>query len=59
MDPTELMGFAARGLFMNRRSNENTANFAGVGPLKAWNNFWKQVAQDRGIGAVSITAEAM
>ncbi|KAM7478244.1 hypothetical protein LguiA_026457 [Lonicera macranthoides] len=59
MDPTELMGFAARGLFMNRRPNENTANVAGVGPLKAWNNFWKQVTLDGEIGAVSIMAEAM
>ncbi|XP_024963860.1 tafazzin [Cynara cardunculus var. scolymus] len=36
MDPTELMGFAARGLFMNQRMKEN------VQPSKAWNSFWKQ-----------------
>jgi len=39
MDPTELMGFAARGLFMNLRSKEFSASYREVGPLKAWNQF--------------------
>ena len=39
MDPTELMGFAARGLFMNLRSKEFSASYRVVIPLKAWNQF--------------------
>ncbi|XVF31380.1 hypothetical protein REPUB_Repub16aG0141000 [Reevesia pubescens] len=42
MDPTELMGFAARGLFMNRRPKENTTNTACISeirPLRAWKQF--------------------
>ncbi|KAK9292280.1 hypothetical protein L1049_020244 [Liquidambar formosana] len=39
MDPTELMGFAARGLFINRRANENPASVGQVGPLRAWKQF--------------------
>ncbi|KAJ9552718.1 hypothetical protein OSB04_016763 [Centaurea solstitialis] len=45
MDPTELMGFAARGLFMNQRMKEN------VQPSKAWNSFWKQ-----SYGSISMLA---
>lgn len=36
MDPTELMGFAARGLFLNRRSEEKLASIQETRPLKAW-----------------------
>ncbi|XVF06030.1 hypothetical protein REPUB_Repub06bG0013100 [Reevesia pubescens] len=41
MDPTELMGFAARGLFMNCRSEENTASVSKIRPLalRAWKQF--------------------
>ncbi|KAL6132725.1 hypothetical protein ACLB2K_064964 [Fragaria x ananassa] len=40
MEPTELMGFAARGLFMNRRAVETSESGSRrVGPLKAWNQF--------------------
>ncbi|XAR52635.1 1-acylglycerophosphocholine O-acyltransferase [Bertholletia excelsa] len=47
MDPTELMGFAARALFMNSRLKENLASDQGVGPLRAWRNFWRLVYDDR------------
>ncbi|KAL6146558.1 hypothetical protein ACLB2K_057236 [Fragaria x ananassa] len=40
MEPTELMGFAARGLFMNHRAVETSESGSRrVGPLKAWNQF--------------------
>ncbi|XP_040375093.1 tafazzin isoform X2 [Rosa chinensis] len=40
MEPTELMGFAARGLFVNRRAVETSESGSRrVGPLKAWNQF--------------------
>lgn len=40
MEPTELMGFAARGLFMNRRADKTSPSGSRrVGPLKAWNQF--------------------
>lgn len=39
MDPTELMGFAARGLFLNLRPKEFSASCREVGPLKAWKQF--------------------
>ncbi|KAK9919887.1 hypothetical protein M0R45_028461 [Rubus argutus] len=39
-EPTELMGFAARGLFMNRRADKTSpSGRRRVGPLKAWNQF--------------------
>ncbi|XWS57502.1 hypothetical protein CRYUN_Cryun09bG0179600 [Craigia yunnanensis] len=41
MDPTELMGFAARGLFMNRRPNENRSSITDVRPLRAWKQFFE------------------
>ena len=41
MDPTELMGFAARGLFMNRRPNENCSSISDVRPLRAWKQFFE------------------
>lgn len=40
IDPTELMGFAARGLFMNLRSKELYASHE-VGPVKAWKQFFE------------------
>lgn len=40
IDPTELMGFAARGLFMNLRSKELYA-IHEVGPVKAWKQFFE------------------
>lgn len=53
VDPTELMGFAARGLFVNcRLIKQNSANVDGIGPLKAWNNFWKQVYTSCGDPAI-------
>lgn len=39
MDPTELMGFAARGLFMNRKAEEIPISPREVGPLKVWKQF--------------------
>ena len=40
MDPAELMGFAARGLFMNcKTQNFSTTTPQEVGPLKAWKQF--------------------
>ncbi|CAK7340643.1 unnamed protein product [Dovyalis caffra] len=39
MDSTELLGFAARGLFMNYRAKENTASVRDVGPVRAWKQF--------------------
>ncbi|KAF5197795.1 Tafazzin [Thalictrum thalictroides] len=40
MHPTELMGFAARGLFMNTRCrNNNQDNVDEIGPLKVWKQF--------------------
>lgn len=39
MDPTELMGFAARGIFTSTRVNENFVNLQSNNPLKAWKNF--------------------
>ena len=39
MDPTELMGFAARGLFLNRRAEEKLASIQEIRPLKAWKQF--------------------
>lgn len=41
MDPTELMGFAARGLFMSCRVKGSFENLQGDGPLKTWKNFMK------------------
>ncbi|XP_061970331.1 uncharacterized protein LOC133693187 isoform X1 [Populus nigra] len=39
MDSTELLGFAARGLFMNFRAREHTASIRDVGPVRAWKQF--------------------
>lgn len=39
MDPTELMGFAARGLFLNRRAEEKLSSIQEIRPLKAWKQF--------------------
>lgn len=39
MDSTELLGFAARGLFMNFRAREPTASIRDVGPVRAWKQF--------------------
>lgn len=40
MDPTELMGFAVKGLFMNNRTwKENHISIREVRPLKAWQRF--------------------
>lgn len=39
MDPTELMGFAARGLFMSCKMNGSFRSLQGDGPSKAWKNF--------------------
>uniref|UniRef100_A0A5B7BCX3 Phospholipid/glycerol acyltransferase domain-containing protein n=1 Tax=Davidia involucrata TaxID=16924 RepID=A0A5B7BCX3_DAVIN len=58
MDPTELMGFAARGLFLDRRVKENQTSDQEVGPLKAWNNLWKLVYHSNGIPANTILLEA-
>ncbi|KAM1144584.1 hypothetical protein FF1_033366 [Malus domestica] len=39
MDQSEFMGFAARGIFMNRRVQETSPSGRGVGPLKAWRRY--------------------
>ncbi|OMP03289.1 Tafazzin [Corchorus olitorius] len=36
MDPTELMGFAARGLFMSRRASESSVSTSDIRPVRAW-----------------------
>ncbi|GMJ11769.1 hypothetical protein like AT3G05510 [Hibiscus trionum] len=41
MDPTELMGFAARGLLMNQRLKENYSNMGDMRPLKTWKRFFE------------------
>nr|XP_043628303.1 tafazzin isoform X2 [Erigeron canadensis] len=51
MDPTELMGFAARGLFTSQ-------SVRGVKPIKAWDSFWKQVHQTREVASVSMLSWA-
>lgn len=51
MDPTELMGFAARGLFMNSRLKENLTSDQRVSPLNAVKNFWRLVYDNSGIRA--------
>ncbi|XP_059652400.1 uncharacterized protein LOC132299663 [Cornus florida] len=55
MDPSELMGFAARGLFMSQRTNENIIGDQGVGPLRALNNFWKLVYDNSRIPVPMVT----
>ncbi|XP_057961144.1 uncharacterized protein LOC131153106 [Malania oleifera] len=37
--PTELMGFAARGLFINRQREDHPASLSRIEPLKAWKQF--------------------
>ncbi|KAJ6414025.1 hypothetical protein OIU84_006773 [Salix udensis] len=39
MDSTELLGFAARGLFMNYRAKDHTAGIRDGGPVRAWKQF--------------------
>ncbi|XP_031405853.1 tafazzin isoform X2 [Punica granatum] len=40
VDPPDLMGFAAKGLFMSRTADERPVeSIKGVGPLKAWKQF--------------------
>ncbi|PON52088.1 Tafazzin [Trema orientale] len=39
MDPTELMGFAARGLFMHRKAQNVSGTPREIGPLKVWKQF--------------------
>ncbi|TYH34608.1 hypothetical protein ES332_D13G137400v1 [Gossypium tomentosum] len=39
MDPTELMGFAARGLLMNCRSKEKYSDTSDIRPLKTWKQY--------------------
>lgn len=44
VDPSELMGFAARGLFMNRKATDDNSssshrNIREMGPLRAWKQF--------------------
>lgn len=41
MDPTELMGFAARGLFVNGSTTDSATatNVREIGPLRAWKHF--------------------
>ncbi|KAL3838527.1 hypothetical protein ACJIZ3_023118 [Penstemon smallii] len=43
MDGTEVMGFAARGLFIN---NEYFDSVKEVSPLRVWNNLWKSMSED-------------
>ncbi|XP_052192947.1 uncharacterized protein LOC127801671 [Diospyros lotus] len=53
MDPTELMGFAARGLFTNLRLKNNLSGDQQqqVGPLKTWRKFCRLVYDNRGLPA--------
>ncbi|XP_058223770.1 uncharacterized protein LOC131333325 [Rhododendron vialii] len=43
VDPTELMGFAARGLYMNRGLKENLTSNQGIHPVTAWKDCWRLV----------------
>ena len=39
MHTTELLGLAARGLFMNNRAKKNTTSIRDVGSVRAWKQF--------------------
>ncbi|EEF49883.1 taz protein, putative [Ricinus communis] len=39
MDSTELLSFAAKGLFMNLRRKENRSSFGDVSPVRAWRHY--------------------
>ena len=54
--PSDLMGFAARGLFMNQKKLKQYGE--GVRPLtlRAWNSFWNNDA--RGVASISILSWA-
>lgn len=56
MDPTELMGFAARGLFTSRSMKGDMKYIQGEGPFKTWNDFWKQMHHTHGFPANLILA---
>ncbi|KAK6143933.1 hypothetical protein DH2020_024281 [Rehmannia glutinosa] len=58
MDSGELMGFAARGLFTNHRTNEYFVSLQGVSPLKVWNNFWKSMSGRDHFPINSVLTEA-
>ncbi|KAL7084052.1 hypothetical protein ACP275_14G201400 [Erythranthe tilingii] len=59
MDSTELMVFAARGLFENHRTNECLGSVDGVSPLKVWNNIWKSVSGNDHFPLNSVLTDAM
>ncbi|XP_012089006.1 tafazzin [Jatropha curcas] len=40
MDSTELLGFAARGLFMKLREGENNPSVTDTNPLRAWKQYF-------------------
>ncbi|KAL1211730.1 N-acylphosphatidylethanolamine synthase [Cardamine amara subsp. amara] len=48
MDSTEMMGFAARGMFVNEyKSRGESVNFCKIGPLKAWNEYLEVILVNR------------
>lgn len=59
MDSTELVVFAARGLFANRRSNEYFNSVQGESPLKVWNSFWKSASGNDQFPLNSVLSDSM
>ncbi|KAG7576135.1 Phospholipid/glycerol acyltransferase [Arabidopsis thaliana x Arabidopsis arenosa] len=50
MDSTEMMGFAARGLFMNEyKSRGESANVGQIRPLKVWREYLEVNLMNRGL----------
>ncbi|CAI9259305.1 unnamed protein product [Lactuca saligna] len=54
----DLMGFAARGLFVNQKMKEHVVE-GGISirplPLKAWNSFWRQLLHNNNNGVASLS----
>ncbi|VVA96577.1 unnamed protein product [Arabis nemorensis] len=55
MDSTEIMGFAARGLFVNDYNNRiESANFGKIQPLKAWKEYLEVNLVNRGSATLAM-----
>ncbi|CAH8361600.1 unnamed protein product [Eruca vesicaria subsp. sativa] len=53
MDSTEIMGFAARGLFQNQ--NNQNQNFGEIRPLKAWREYFDGDLVNHGLHKLDYT----
>lgn len=60
----DLMGFAARGLFVNQKMKEHVVE-GGISirplPLRAWNSFWRQLLHNNnnnGVASLSMLSGA-